>query len=79
MFRIRPLEMSDISAVVAGWNQVLIYDRVNKRKFEDVIFGDPNYERDCSLVAVDDSRIVGFIGAASRERILGKDGEGRPS
>jgi GNAT superfamily N-acetyltransferase len=79
MFEIRPLERSDIPETVKGWNQVLIHDKVSEHQFEDVIFGDPNYERECNLVAVEDGRIAGFIGAVARKGTLGKDRRGRPS
>lgn len=76
MFQVRPIESSDICEIVNGWNQVLIYDNVSEQWFEEIIFRDPNYERDCNLVAVRDGVIVGFIGIVAREGILGRDGRG---
>jgi GNAT superfamily N-acetyltransferase len=77
VLRIRQLETSDIPEVIEGWNQVLLYDKINEHQFEEVIFQDPNYEMDCNIIAVDDKKIVGFIGGVAREGILGKDGKGR--
>ena len=77
MFEIRPLEISDIPEVVKGWNQVLVYDRVSEDQFKRIVLDDPNYERDLNLVVVKDERIVGFVSAAARESILGRDGRGR--
>lgn len=74
----RPLEESDIPEIVKGWNEVLVYDNIEERQFKYVVLEDPNYEKDCNLLAVRDDRIVGFMGAVAREGILGKDGRGRP-
>ncbi len=75
---IRPMEFSDIREVISGWNKTLIYDQVSEERFKGVILNDANYEKESTLVAVHDDKIVGFISAVVREGITGADNRGRP-
>lgn len=75
---IRPMEASDLSEVVSGWNRCLTFDQVNEARFKDVIIDDPNHEKNASLVATIDGKIAGFISAIAREGILGADNRGNP-
>lgn len=76
--QIRPLKRADLQAVVAAWNECLVYDPVTERRFTEVILEDPNHEPDGTLVAWEGDHIVGFISIVGREGIAGKDGRGRP-
>ena len=78
MLETRTLERSDISQVVEGWNRSLVYDRVTQERFEQVILDDPNYEQEGNVIAHDQGKIVGFVGAVAREGVLGKDRRGGP-
>ncbi|HGE71921.1 TPA: GNAT family N-acetyltransferase [Candidatus Poribacteria bacterium] len=73
---IKAMEKSDVKAVVDGWNRSLIYDQVNEKRFQDIILGDPNYEKNSCLVAAIDNEIVGFISVIAREGISGADNRG---
>ncbi len=75
---IRPMESSDVSEIVRGWNLSLPHDQVSESRFESVILKDPNHEKGASLVAVHGGKIVGFIGSVAREGVLGADNRGRP-
>jgi len=75
---IKPMEESDVPEIVEGWNLSLSQDQVDEARFRGVILEDPNHERDASLVAFCDGKIVGFISAVLREGVPGADGRGRP-
>jgi len=75
---IRPMEASDVPEVVRGWNCSLQYDQGDEERFKGVILDDPNHEKDASLIAIRDGRVVGFISAVAREGMRGADNRGRP-
>ena len=82
--QIRPLDKPDLAEVVAGWNECWKYDQVTEQRFARVILDDPNYEPSGTLVATEpptlpsQRKIVGFVCAAAREDVVGKDGRGLP-
>ncbi|MGB9596062.1 MAG: GNAT family N-acetyltransferase, partial [Candidatus Poribacteria bacterium] len=73
---IRTMEKSDVKDIVNEWNRSLIYDQVDENRFQDVILGDANYEKNSCLVAVAGGKITGFISVITREGIAGADNRG---
>ena len=77
MLETRTLTRPDIPKVVEAWNRSLVHDRVTQERFEWVILGDPNYEPEGSIIALDQGKIGGFCSAIAQEGISGKDIKGR--
>lgn len=75
---IKFLEESDLQEIVEIWNKIFIYDKLTEDKFRDIIFEDPNYEKDGNLIALVDNKIVAYVGVVAREGIKGRDGKGMP-
>ena len=75
---IRSITPMDIAAIVRQWNEALCYDPLDERQFRRIIFEDPNYEPEGTLIALDGTTIAGFIAAIARDGVQGKDGRGRP-
>lgn len=76
---IRPMELSDLSEVISGWNLSLIFDQVSEERFRSVILNDPNHEKPAALVAIHNGKIAGFISSVIRKGIQGADNRGRTS
>ena len=76
---IRQLRQSDVGQVVTLWNICFPHDQVSKKWFEEVIFGDPNFETEGHLVAAtENGSVIGFVSAVAREGVEGRNGKGRP-
>jgi len=79
MMRIAPMSEADLPAVLAAWQEELVYDPVVESEFRRVILNDPNYEPDAVLVARDgDGSIAGFASFLVRRTVPGGDGCGQP-
>ena len=79
MMRIAPMSEADVPAVLAAWQEELVYDPVVESEFRRVIMNDPNYEPDAVMVAKDgDGSIAGFGSFLVRRTVPGGDGCGQP-
>lgn len=67
MMEIRHYTQKDEHAVVALWNRTCTFDAIDVRKFRRQAILDENFDSDLSWVAVEDSKIVGFIYGTKRK------------
>ncbi|MBM3211425.1 GNAT family N-acetyltransferase [Candidatus Poribacteria bacterium] len=74
---IRHIELTDLSEVVKGWNHSVIFDKIDENHFKSIILDDANHQKQDTLVAIYDDKIVGFISCIAREGVSGADNRGR--
>jgi len=75
---VRAAERSDVPQLVACWNEMFEFDRVDERKFERVVFDDVNYAREATLIAEQNGRTDAFTTVVVRRAMHDPEGNPRP-
>lgn len=55
-----------LGALIDLWNQELIYDPMNKKRFLQVIVYDENFDKSLALLAMKNGQVIGFIYGVKR-------------
>jgi predicted N-acetyltransferase YhbS len=63
----RPLQRDDAGAVLDLWNRAALYDPLTADLLAEKTWGDPDFDADVAIVAVDDGEVAGFAVGVHRE------------
>lgn len=70
----RTFKSGDEIGIVDLWNNVLVYDPINQKRFRNQVLLDVNFDPDGLIIAVDGEKVIGAIIAISRKLpMLGGD------